>query len=134
SSTVLSVLLPDWLQDGGHDSTVKRLNNPAIHQKVVDEMITDMQRRQLPHFDYAVVANCYADKSLNGKSIAQINMLQGRPATIPNEIETILNIIKLGGADMVFHGLSDDDVANILQYPLTMVASDSGIRLFGKGV
>ncbi|GAB2694458.1 amidohydrolase family protein [Mucilaginibacter koreensis] len=134
SSTVLSVLLPDWLQDGGRDSVLKRLADTSIHRKVINEMITDMQRRQLPHFDYAVVANCYADKSLNGKSIAQINKERGLPATIPDEIETILYIIKLGGADMVFHGLSEDDVERILGYPLTMVASDSGIRLFGKGV
>ena len=44
SSTTLNVLLPDWLQDGGRDSVLKRLR-PVIHQKVVDEMIKDMNRR-----------------------------------------------------------------------------------------
>ncbi len=42
SSTTLNVLLPDWLVDGGRDSVLKRLNEPTIHQKVVDEMIRDM--------------------------------------------------------------------------------------------
>jgi N-acyl-D-amino-acid deacylase len=134
SSTTLNVLLPDWLQDGGHDSVLKRLNNPLIHQKVVAEMITDMKRRTREHFDYAVVAHCDGDPSINGKNIMQINVAKGREATIPNEIETILDITKIGSASMVFHGLNEADVANILQYPLTMVASDSGIRLFGAGV
>jgi len=134
SSTTLNVLLPDWLQGGGRDSVLKRLNDPVVHQKVVAEMITDMARRKREHFDYAVVAHCNGDASLNGKNIEQINIIKGREATIPNEIETILDIIKLGGATMVFHGMSDADVENILKYPLTMIISDSGIRQFGEGV
>lgn len=134
SSTTLNVLLPDWLQDGGHDSVLKRLNDPMIHQKVVTEMIADMKSRTREHFDYAVVAHCDGDPSINGKNIMQINIAKGRPPTIPDEIETILDITKTGSASMVFHGLNEADVKRILQYPLTMVASDSGIRLFGAGV
>jgi N-acyl-D-amino-acid deacylase len=134
SSTTLNVLLPDWLLDGGRDSLLKRLNNPAIHQRAIAEMIVDMAKRQRDHFDYAVVARCKGDSTLNGKNIMQINMLKGRESTIPNEIETILDVIKLGGASMVFHGMNEADVQTIMQYPFTMIASDSGIRLFGDGV
>jgi N-acyl-D-amino-acid deacylase len=134
SSTTLNVLLPDWLLDGGRDSVMKRLKDPVIHQKVVDEMIKDMERRTRTHFDYAVVAHCDSDTTINGKNIMQINMLKRRESTIPNEIETILDITKIGSASMVFHGMNEDDVENILKYPLTMVASDSGIRQFGSGV
>ncbi|MDB5137617.1 MAG: D-aminoacylase [Mucilaginibacter sp.] len=134
SSTTLNVLLPDWLLAGGRDSVLKRLKDTVIHKKVVAEMIKDMTRRGRQHFDYAVVAHCGADNSLNGKNIMQINLLKGRPSTIPDEIETILDITKKGSATMVFHGMNEDDVENILKYPLTMVASDSGIRQFGEGV
>src|SRR6201996_406528 len=134
SSTTLNVLLPDWLLAGGRDSVLKRLKNADTHQKVVDEMIKDMARRGRAHFDYAVVAHCDGDPSLNGKNIMQINILKGRESTIPNEIETILDITKIGSASMVFHGMNEDDVENILKFPLTMVASDSGIRQFGSGV
>jgi N-acyl-D-amino-acid deacylase len=134
SSTTLSVLLPDWVPDGGRDSVLKRLKDPATHQKIVDDMIKDMTRRGRQHFDYAVVAHCDGDPSLNGKNIMQINIDKGRESTIPNEIETILDIIKLGGASMVFHGMNEADVENIMKYPLTMIISDSGIRQFGVGV
>ncbi|HJP63639.1 MAG TPA: D-aminoacylase [Mucilaginibacter sp.] len=134
SSTTLNVLLPDWLLDGGRDSVMKRLANPVIHQKVVDEMIKDMGRRGRQHFDYAVVAHCDSDTTLNGKNIMQINIIKGRASTIPNEIETMLDITKIGSASMVFHGMNEADVENILKFPLTMVASDSGIRQFGSGV
>jgi len=134
SSTTLNVLLPDWLLAGGRDSVMKRLADPVIHKKVVDEMIKDMKRRGRQHFDYAVVAHCDGDTSLNGKNIMQINLKKGRPSTIPDEIETILDITKIGSASMVFHGMNEDDVQNILKFSLSMVASDSGIREFGSGV
>jgi N-acyl-D-amino-acid deacylase len=134
SSTTLNVLLPDWLLDGGRDSVLKRLNNPVTHQKVVDEMIKDMQRRGRAHFDYAVVAHCEGNPQLNGKNIMQINTESGRTSTIPNEIETILDITRIGSASMVFHGMNEADVENIMKFPLTMIISDSGIREFGVGV
>jgi N-acyl-D-amino-acid deacylase len=133
SSTTLNVLLPDWLQDGGRDSVLKRLADTVIHKKVVAEMITDMTRRKRDHFTYAVVAHCDGDSTLNGKNIEQINIQKGRPSTVPDEIETILDIVKIGSASMVFHGMSEDDVENIMRYPLTMIISDSGIRQFGRG-
>jgi N-acyl-D-amino-acid deacylase len=97
-------------------------------------MIKDMARRTRAHFDYAVVANCAADATLNGKNIMQINIEKGWASTIPDEIETILDITKIGSASMVFHGMSEDDVENIMKYPLTAIISDSGIREFGVGV
>ncbi len=134
SSTTLYILLPDWLKAGGTSEIAKRLSYPGLHRKVVIEMINDMNRRKRSHFDYAIVASCFYNPSLNGKSIEQINIEAGRPSTIQNEIETILDIVKMGSADMVFHSMSETDVENILKYPLTMIISDSGIREFGVGV
>jgi N-acyl-D-amino-acid deacylase len=134
SSTTLNVLLPDWLLAGGRDSVLSRLKNTTIHLKVASEMIKDMKRRGRQHFDYAVVAHCNGDNAIDGKNIMQINILKGRPSTTADEIETILDIIKIGSASMVFHGMNEADVENILKFPLTMVASDSGIRQFGSGV
>jgi N-acyl-D-amino-acid deacylase len=133
SSTTLYILLPDWLKAGGTKEILKRLSDPALHQKAVDDMIVDMQRRKRAHFDYAVVASFSENPSLDGKSIAQINVEAGRSATIPNEIETILDIVKLGSASMVFHSMNEADVDNILKYPYTAIISDSGIRTFGEG-
>lgn len=134
SSTTLNILLPDWLKDGGSAATLKRLSDTTQYEKAVNEMIADMQRRQRDHFDYAVVASCEGDPAINGKSIEQINIDSGRPSTIPNEIKTILDIIRKGGAAMVFHSMNEDDVANIIKYPHTMIISDSGIRQFGVGM
>jgi len=133
SSTTLYILLPDWLKAGGTKEILKRLSDPTLHQRAVDDMIVDMQRRKRAHFDYAVVASFTPNPSLNGKSIEQINLESGRPATITYEIETILDMVKLGSASMVFHSMNEADVDNILKYPFAAIISDSGIRTFGEG-
>ena len=134
SSTSLYILLPDWLKAGGTKDIYQRLSDPALHQKAVEEMVADMHRRKFAHFDYAVVANSVSNPTINGKSIMQINIDAGRPSTIPNEVETILDIVKMGSASMVFHSMNEQDVENVLKYPFTMIISDSGIRQFGQGM
>jgi N-acyl-D-amino-acid deacylase len=39
-----------------------------------------------------------------------------------------------GGASAVFHGMGDEDVKRIMQYPFNMFASDATIRTFGFGM
>ena len=39
-----------------------------------------------------------------------------------------------GGAQMVYHFMSDDDVDRIMRHPQVSVASDSGVLSFGEGV
>jgi N-acyl-D-amino-acid deacylase len=38
-----------------------------------------------------------------------------------------------GGASMVFHGMGEQDLRYIMQYPFNMIASDASIRTFGVG-
>ena len=38
-----------------------------------------------------------------------------------------------GGASMVFHGMSEEDVKRIMQYPFSMFASDASIRVYNQG-
>ncbi|WP_036679314.1 N-acyl-D-amino-acid deacylase family protein [Daejeonella oryzae] len=134
SSTSLNSVIPSWALENGKDSILYRLKNPLIRKKIIEEMIGDMEKRQRSNFDYAVVARFRADSAYNGKNISEINLMMGRKGTIPDEIETILDLTEKGGASMVFHSMDEADVENIMKYPFTMIASDSGIRDFGQGV
>ncbi|MGC4051044.1 MAG: amidohydrolase family protein [Paludibaculum sp.] len=51
-----------------------------------------------------------------------------------NEIETILELIAAGGAQMIYHSMGDEDVTRIMRYPNTAIASDGGVRDFGEGM
>ncbi|MGN7784148.1 N-acyl-D-amino-acid deacylase family protein [Niabella sp. 22666] len=134
SSTSISTLLPDDILADGQDSIVARLKNPAIKKRVIDEMLARLKKRKLKHFSYAVVASYRPDSNYNGKSIEEINLMMGRRHKVKEEAETIIDIMINGGASAVFHGMGEEDVKRIMQYPFNMFASDASIRVFNQGV
>lgn len=134
ASTSLSTLFPDWALANGQDSINARLKREKDKTEIADFLMMRLKKRGLEHFDYAVVANYPADPSLNGKSIQQINILKGRKDTITEEVKTIFEIMRNGGASCVFHGMSEDDVRYFVKYPFNMFASDGTIRVMNVGV
>ncbi|MDE3253986.1 MAG: amidohydrolase family protein, partial [Bacteroidota bacterium] len=133
SSTSLSTLLPDPVLADGQDSIKARLARPAVRKEVTAYMLKKLKKRKLKHFSYPVVASFSADSSLNGKSIEEINLLKGRKHKASAEAETVMDMMEQGGAGMVFHGMSDEDVKAIMQYPFNMFACDASIRIFHSG-
>lgn len=131
SSTNLGILLPDWVLADGQDSILARLKDPAIRAKVKAHSIGIIKSRGLKHFDYAFVANFKADTSYNGKNLREINLIKGGKDKAMDEAETIVQMIEQGGAQMVYHGMQDKDVKNIMAYPFNMAASDAGIAVMG---
>ena len=133
SSTSLSTLLPDEILADGQDSIRARLQRPEVRQYVTAYMLAKLKKRKLKHFSYPVVAFYRADTTLNGKSIEEVNRVMGRKHKAKAETETVMDMMSKGGASMVFHGMSEDDVRRIMQYPYNMFASDASIRVFNQG-
>jgi N-acyl-D-amino-acid deacylase len=120
SSTNLGIRLPDWAQAGGQDSLKKRINDPALHQQILKEML-DMQKKYgYKDYSYAYVASHNADTSLNGKNISEINKLKGRKSKMKEEAETILDMVNAGGAQMVYHSMNEEDVRRFIKYPFNI--------------
>lgn len=133
SSTSLSTLLPEEILADGQDSISARLQRPEVRKYVTESMLKKLKKRKLKHFSYPVVAFYRADTTLNGKSIEQVNLLMGRKHKAKDETETVMDMMMKGGASMVFHGMSEEDIKRIMQYPFNMFASDASIRVFNQG-
>lgn len=133
SSTNLGTLIPDEILADGQDSINARLARPEVRKNVTTYMLGRLKKRGLKHFNYPVVAYYKADTTFNGKSIEQVNLLLHRKHKAKEETQTVMDMIQKGGASMVFHGMSDEDVERIMKYPFNMPASDAGIRVFGQG-
>ncbi len=134
SSTSISTLLPDDVLADGQDSIRARLQRPGIRKQVTDHILARLKKRKLKHLSYAVVANYSPDTSYNGKSIEAINLMKGRKHKARYEAETVMDLMMNGGASAVFHGMSEEDVKNIMRYPFNMFASDASIRVLGAGM
>lgn len=135
SSTGLAALLPQWSQEGGQRELVNRLNDAATRAKIKTAVIENIK------FDRGggdpknvYIARCSWDQSLEGKNLAEITAARGRTVTIENAAETALEIVAKGGASAIFHAINEDDLVRILKDPLTMVASDGGVEIPGRGV
>jgi N-acyl-D-amino-acid deacylase len=133
SSTSLGTLIPDELLSDGGDSIKARLQRPEVRKYVTRYMVAKLKKRKLKHFSYPVVAYYKADTTMNGKSIEEVNLLMGRKHKAKEEAETVMDMMVKGGAGMVFHGMSENDVKRIMQYPFNMFASDASIRVFNQG-
>src|SRR5688572_3270483 len=134
SSTSISTLIPDEILADGQDSIKARLQRPEIKKYVIKSMLARLKKRKLKHFSYAVVAYYAPDTSYNGKSIEQINRMKGRKHKAKAEAETVIDLMMNGGASAVFHGMSEEDIKRIMQYPFNMFASDASIRVLGLGM
>lgn len=133
SSTSLSTLIPDEILADGADSIKSRLQRPEVKKYVTNYMLKKLKQRKLKHFSYAVVAWYNADTTVNGKSIEEVNLVKGKKHNAKEEAETVIEMMIKGGAGMVFHGMSEEDVKRIMLYPFDMFASDASIRIFGQG-
>lgn len=134
SSTSLNTTVPSWVFSGGEDSVQFRLKDPSIRRKIKNEMVANLKHKQLKNYSYAVVARYKTDTTLNGKNITEINKIKGRKPKAEQEVETILEMVGNGGAQMVFFSMNEEDLRRIMQYPYNMFASDAGIARYGSGV
>ena len=134
SSTSISTLLPDEILADGPDSITARLERPATRNYVINFLLGRLKKRKLRHFSYAVVAKYETDSTYNGHSIEEINTMKGRKHTAKEEALTIIDIMLGGGASAIFHGMSEEDIKRIMQYPYNMFASDASIRVLNAGV
>jgi N-acyl-D-amino-acid deacylase len=134
SSTGSAGLIPQEFQEGGQKALVERLDAPAQRAKIKLAIIERIK------FDRGggdpanvVMANCPWDKSLDGKSLADITKIRGREVTFENAAETLMEIQHSGGCQAVYHAISEEDLQRILKYPFTMIGSDGEIPQFGSG-
>jgi dihydroorotase/N-acyl-D-amino-acid deacylase len=135
SSTALAAaLFPAWALEGGQDAVRKRLQSPSDRARIratVEEKI----RTERGGGDPAniQIAACGFDRSLEGKNLAEIASSRGKAPTVENAADVAMEIVERGGASGIFHAISEEDVGRILVSPLTMVASDGEVPVFGKG-
>jgi len=134
SSTGISQLIPDEAFDGGREKFLERLADPTDKAKIVSTMKQKIHNRGREDYAYAVIASYRHNKSLNGMNIVEATRKLRNVDSLDDQIETILEIQKNGGASGVFHGMNEEDLQKFMRHPNTMVACDSGLRKLGEGV
>jgi len=132
ASTGLVILFPPWSLEG--KEWKERLKNPEHRKKVKKELIYNIVHRYAGNdFNRIQIANYPEDTSMEGKGLTDILEMKGREVTPDNATELVLELV-LNKNDVVYHGMSEEDVERIMKNPATMHASDGHITEMDVGV
>jgi N-acyl-D-amino-acid deacylase len=134
ASSGLAIRFPSWALEGGQSKIAERLNTPATWSKIKTEMSAMLEERGLRDLSFAIVALYRPEPSRNGLSMLQIAQRTKGNDSADAQFEAARDMMLEGGAQMVYHFMSDDDVDRIMRHPQVSVASDSGVLSFGEGV
>jgi dihydroorotase/N-acyl-D-amino-acid deacylase len=135
ATSIGAALLPQWAQEGGRESTLKRLKDPATRAKIKAEsvvIIRDVRGGGDPK--NVSVSACGFDPKLAGQNLAQVTQGRGLTVNLENAAETAMWIVEQGGCGGIFHAIGEDDLQRILVHPATMVGSDGEVPVFGRNV
>jgi dihydroorotase/N-acyl-D-amino-acid deacylase len=133
STSVAAALIPAWVLEGGREATLARLKDSGSREKAkggIAAMIRDERGGGDPK--NVQFASCGFDPSLAGKTLADLTIRRGKPPTIMNAAEAVMWIVEQGGCQGIFHAMSERDLLRILRHPVTMIASDGEVPVFGR--
>ena len=133
SSTGINALLPPWALEGRQADVVARLRDAAqrarIKKAIVESLMYDRGGGDPKNVQ---IAACGWEPSLAGKNLADITRARGAEPTLDHAAETVMWIVEQGGASGIFHAIDESDLERILKDPVTMIASDGEVPIFGK--
>ena len=129
-ATGLDAAMPPWVQEGGLDAWVARLEDPAIRARVAEEMRTptDAWENLLlatgsPERVLLVQFKTDALKPLTGKTLAEVAALRGKS---PEETAIDLVIEDHTRVGAIYFLMSEDNVRRQMQLPWVSFCSDAG--------
>ncbi len=134
SSTSLDARMPTWAIAGGREEGKKRLADPELRIKIANELKETLAKKQFEDLSFAYVASYKPNPEFNGKNIKEIAKIARGKDSLDDQIEQMFEMYENGGAQMVYHIMSEKDVQNIMRQPFTMIAADSGVRKLGSGM
>jgi N-acyl-D-amino-acid deacylase len=126
SSTGITARIPTWVQEGGMAAMRKRLKDPEIRKRVLDDLANGVPTRNSDPKDVLLLS--FHRDSLNAlyenKRLDEIARLHGKSAD-----ETMLDLIIADRSSFpipcIFFLMSEDNMKRMLQLPYVSICSDA---------
>ncbi len=129
----LSIRFPAWAMEGSEDAVRARLADAASWAKIKPEMQQLLEERGFTDLSWATVANFRADPTLNGLSMKDVAIKLSGSGSPDAQLEAARDLMRRGGASMVYHFMSEDDIATIMKHPMVSIAADASVLEPGVG-
>lgn len=134
SHTGIGILIPNWAKAGGNGRFRERIQNPvlrdSIKKQILFNIINDRGGADLKRVQFSRVR---WEPALEGKTLYDWATEEGMEPTLENGAELVIQAQYRGGANCIFHAMSEEDVNRIMQHPFTAIASDGRLNALGDG-
>jgi N-acyl-D-amino-acid deacylase len=129
SATGLDAMMPAWSQEGGHDAWIARLKNPAMRQRILEEIENPGDDWHNSYHEAGTAENVLvtafknpALHHLTGKSLAEVAAMRG---VSPVEVAMDLIIEDNSRVGTIYFTMSEDNVRKQIALPWVSFCSDS---------
>lgn len=133
-SSGLAIRFPSWALEGTGAEVTARLKDDATWSKVKGEIVQLLADRGFTDLSWATVATYRPQPEFNGLSMKAVAQKMLGADTADAQLEAARRMMINGGATMVYHFMSEDDVETVMKHPMVGIASDAGVNVFGSGV
>ncbi len=134
SHSGITILVPAWAMEGGDDALLERMDDPALADSVISgiafNIVNDRGGNDLRRVQFSRVP---WDASLEGRTLHDWALREGLEPTPETGARLVVEAVRRGGANAIYHAMSEDDVEAIMAHPWTMVASDGRLVALGDG-
>jgi N-acyl-D-amino-acid deacylase len=128
-ATGLDAAMPPWVQEGGHDAWVMRLQDPAIRARVIEEMRQPGEDWENLYYASGGAANLLLLgfknpdlKPLTGKTVAEVAAMRG---TSPEDTMVDLVIEDDSRVGTAYFMMSEENVRKKIMQPWMAFGSDA---------
>jgi N-acyl-D-amino-acid deacylase len=126
-ATYIDIIFPAWVFDGGEAKVKENLTNPETRKRVRDEMLAKAAAQGFEDVSFVQITSFEKNPAFVGKRLNQIAREYKNDDSPQAQAELAIEIRLNGGAGVIVHKMSDEDVDRIFQKPFTMIAADAGI-------
>lgn len=123
SHTGISVLIPSWALEG--NKFAERVKDPilkdSIKSGIIFNILNDRGGSDLRRIQFSRVT---WQKELEGKTLHDWAIESDLEPTVENGAELVIKAQLNGGTGTIYHAMDEQDVANIMVHPMTMIGSD----------
>lgn len=134
SYTGIQVLVPQWALAGGDSVFLERVDDPALHDSIVEGIIWNIENdRGGGDISRVQIAEASWDTTLEGGTLADWAVREGMPVTPRTGADLVIEAMRQGGAAGIYHVMDESDVERIMRYPHTAIASDGRLVRPGAG-
>jgi len=130
AATGLDAAMPPWVQEGGLNAWVKRLQDPVTRTRVKAEMSTPTDKWENLYLASGSATNVLVVgfknpklKPLTGKTLAEVARMRGKS---PEETAMDLVIEDHSRVDTIYFVMSEENIRKQLQRPYVSFGSDEG--------